>query len=296
MKRRHRAQRWLRVLAGAVLAAAAQLGGAAEPLAQGIVWQIDNEHVNPYGNWQQLGVQDLLVQWTAVDNTAFVSTPDIPAAPHLPDWPRIAREPWAHDVIVGLAGSFSETTSRSQAIQLVELSAKLVRYTPPVHIVGWYFPVEIDPSWHDAKTLRSVLCALPRPLWVSVYDRTNIGGAALADWLNTWLPSDVGVLFQDGCGVYAREAPVARAYADVLSAKLGAQRVRLIAEAFRPAQGGGFRPATAAELAAQLAYYHGYRTYLFDGPHYVSDELVHALLAQPHAAASKPNAPAPAER
>ena len=86
------------------------------------------------------------------------------------------------------------------------------------------------------------------------------------------------MLLQDGCGVYARGPAAAREYADALAAHLGRKRVRIIAEAFRPKQGGGFRAATAGELAPQLEAYHGYRVYLFDGPHYMSPELVQGLL------------------
>ncbi|EPN68434.1 hypothetical protein A245_03653, partial [Pseudomonas syringae pv. actinidiae ICMP 19096] len=83
------------------------------------------------------------------------------------------------------------------------------------------------------------MAKLPRPLWISVYDGANIGPAATADWLKTWLPDDIGVFFQDGVGVYARTAPVARTYADALRKRLGKDRVRIIVEAFRPQFGGG---------------------------------------------------------
>ena len=53
--------------------------------------------------------------------------------------------------------------------------------------------------------------------------------------------------------------------------------VRIIAEAFRPQPGGGFRSATVEELMPQLQHYRGYRVWLFDGPHYVNDALVEAL-------------------
>ncbi|MDE1180692.1 hypothetical protein [Paraburkholderia sp.] len=249
-----------------------------QPLAEGVVWQPDNDHANPHGIWDQLGVRDLLVQWTAVDGVAFVPATGMPRAARQPDWTRIAREPWARDVIVGLAGRFDEASARAGAAQLIAESVSLAAARPPVHITGWYFPVEIDPTWKDADTLRALLASLPRPLWISVYDRANVGGAALADWLDTWLPRDVGVFLQDGCGVYAREPRIARQYADQLSAKLGRNRVRIIAEAFRPKQGGGFRAASVDELKPQLDTYEGYRVYLFDGPHYVSDDLVHQLL------------------
>ncbi|WP_259294980.1 hypothetical protein [Paraburkholderia sp. DHOC27] len=247
-------------------------------LAQGVVWQVDEDHIDPHGDWDKLGVRDLLVQWTAVDDTAFLPGAGLPTAARLPDWTRIADEPWARNVIVGMAGRFDETSARANVAQLVEQSRKLAAVRPPVHVDGWYFPVEVDPTWKDAAALKPLLDSLPRPLWISVYDNSNIGGAALAAWLDSWLPHDVGVFLQDGCGVYARGPEAARGYADALVARLGKDRVRIIAEAFRPAQGGGFRAASAAELLPQLQAYRGYRVYLFDGPHYVSPPLVQALL------------------
>lgn len=248
------------------------------PLVQGVAWQVDNAHLEPHGDWQALGATDLLIQWTAVDGTAFVAGSGLPQAPHLPDWPRIAREPWAQHVLVGLSGRFDEADARAHAAQLVDESIRLAAAAPPLQIEGWYFPVEVDPTWQDAARLAPLLARLPKPLWISVYDRSNIGGAALANWLDDWLPHDVGVLFQDGVGVYARGPEAARAYADALAARLGPSRVRIIAEAFRPDVGKPFRAATAAELKPQLDAYRGYRTYLFDGPHYVSRELVSGLL------------------
>ncbi|HEX7682315.1 MAG TPA: hypothetical protein VF446_02050 [Trinickia sp.] len=270
---------------GAALASIAALApapAAAEPvpLAQGIVWQPDAAHVNPHGAWDALGVSDLLVQWTAVDDEALTPGAGLPTVPRLPDWKRIGKEPWARDVIVGLAGRFDETEARAHARQLVAQSLTLASARWPMNVAGWYFPVEVDPTWKNARVLAPLLAQLPKPLWISVYDNSNIGGAALAAWLDTWLPRDVGVFFQDGCGDYVRTPSVARAYADALSARLGASRVRIIAEAFRGVPKGGFRAATAAELAPQLEAYRGYRVYVFDGPHYVSPALVHQIVEQ----------------
>ena len=117
-----------------------------------------------------------------------------------------------------------------------------------------------------------------------VSERQRFDSDALAAWLAGWLPRDVGVLLQDGCGVYARGPAAAREYADALATRLGRRRVRIIAEAFRPKEGGGFRAATADELGPQLDAYRGYRVYLFDGPHYVSPALVDALLQRRAAA------------
>ncbi|MEM5389099.1 hypothetical protein VSR68_36935 [Paraburkholderia phymatum] len=257
----------------------------ADALAQGVVWQPDGDHLDPFGDWDRLGVTDLLVQWTAVDDISFLpgaasqsEKAGLKTSGRMPDWTRIAGEPWARNVIVGLAGRFDETTARAEVARLVAQSLKLAAWRPPVHLAGYYFPVEVDPTWQGAATLGPLLARLPRPLWISVYDNSNIGGAALATWLDGWLPEDVGIFMQDGCGVYARGPSAARAYADALTARLGKQRVRIIAEAFRPAMGDAFRPATAEELAPQLLAYRGYRVYLFDGPHYVSGQLVRDLL------------------
>ena len=248
-----------------------------DPGIVGIVWQPDNKTVGIKGDWQKLGARELLVQWTVVDDQAFVPGTGLPSVPVLPDWARIAKEPWAQDVIVGLAGYFSENRSRDNIEQLAAMSERIAKLPIPVHVTGWYFPAEVDPSWTRAKELPALLAKLPRPLWISVYDGANIGPAATADWLKQWLPDDIGVFFQDGVGVYARTAPVARTYADALRKRLGKNRDRIIAEAFRPNYGGGFRSATAAELKPQLAAYDGYPLYLFDGPHYVTPELVKEL-------------------
>ncbi len=247
------------------------------PGVVGIVWQPDNATVGISGNWDRLGARQLLVQWTAVDDQSFLPGTPLASVPVLPDWTRIGKEPWAQEVILGLAGYFSETRSRDNIEQLAVLSAQLAKVKTPLNVTGWYFPAEVDPSWSRAKELPALLAKLPRPLWISVYDGANIGPAATADWLKTWLPDDIGVFFQDGVGVYARTAPVARTYADALRKRLGKNRVRIIVEAFRPQVGGGFRPATAAELKPQIAAFDGYPLYLFDGPHYVTPDLIEVL-------------------
>ena len=50
----------------------------------------------------------------------------------------------------------------------------------PLKVSGWYFPVEIDPTWTEAARLGELLGQLPRPLWISVYDSANVGPEALA--------------------------------------------------------------------------------------------------------------------
>ena len=250
---------------------------APPPLVDGIVWQPDNATVGIAGSWNDLGAHELLVQWIVVDGQSFVADAGLPTVPVVPDWSRIAREPWARQVILGLAGHFGEREARADIAGLAALSLRLAYLPTPLNVTGWYFPVEVDPTWQEAPRLAELLAPLPRPLWISVYDSANVGAGTLADWLAGWLPADIGVFFQDGVGVHARTPAVAREYADALAGRLGRERVRVIVEAFRPHTDGGFRPAVATEIAPQLEALRGYPLYLFDGPHYVDEGVVRAL-------------------
>jgi hypothetical protein len=246
-------------------------------LIAGIVWQPDETTLDPRGSWHRIGARQLLVQWIVADGEAFVAGTGLPTSPRLPDWRRIAGEPWAREVIVGLAGQTEEPEARENVEALAELSRRLAALKTPMRVAGWYFPVEADPSWTGASRMAALLSRLPRPLWISVYDNANIGGAAMADWLDSWLPRDIGVFFQDGVGLHTREPAIARHYADALLQRLGPHRLRVVAEAFRPKPGGEFRPATADELLPQLRAYAGHVVYLFDGPHYVPENVVEEL-------------------
>ena len=248
---------------------------------EGVFWQPDAQTLEPHGNWDALGVHTLVVQWSMVGELGLVDgCGSREWRGDKPDWARIAAQPWAGKLIVGLAGEFDEAKARGNLPLLTERSRCVVAQRPQGNVAGWYFPVEIDPAWDTAPQLAEQLRDLPRPLWVSVYDNSNVGGPALAQWLAAWLPADVGVFFQDGVGLHTREPRVAREYMRALRRELGTERVRLIAETFRPkgpGKGEGFRAATVDELAAQLASYRGERVYLFEGPHYLDEAAVLAL-------------------
>ena len=247
-------------------------------MAEGVVWQLDEQTLDLQGNWEKLGVNTLLVQWTAVNGVSYLKGGPWPTAARLPDWESIARQPWARNVILGLAGHSDEALARADFSHLVDVSARMARLPTPLNVVGWYFPVEVDSSWQAVRQLAPLLNRLPRPLWISLYDSANVGSDTLVRWLDGWLAPDIGIFFQDGVGVHARDAPTARQHADALIRSLGKARVRIIAEAFRPALKGGFRPATASELKEQLKHYAGLPAYLFDGPHYLSQALVNEML------------------
>lgn len=284
-ERRH-ARLAIGLVAGVALVALGAFGGflwfqshARQACVTGIVWQPDHATIDPHGDWQKLGAETLLIQWSAIDGEALLPVPGMPWFQPQPNWTRIAAEPWARKVVLGLAGDFSEADSRKDVAQLAKASRLIAAAARelPLDIAGYYFPAEVDPTWTEAPSLAKLLAPLPRPLWISVYDGRNIGPEALADWLETWLPKDIGVFFQDGVGVYARTPEVAARYVDVLAARLGRDRLAVIVEAFRPKVGGGFRPATPEELRPQIAAYGGTPRFLFDGPHYVSPALVAAL-------------------
>jgi hypothetical protein len=264
-------------LAAFALTAQAQTAGLAP--VTGVIWQLYEDAPDAKGAWHRLGASEFLIQWTAVDGIAYVPGIGLRQSRRVPDWRRIAREPWAARVIVGLSGRSDERETRRSLDAMLAESLRIARLEFPFRVSGWYFPAEVDPTWKNAPTaLPPVLERLPRPLWISAYDGESIGAEEFAAWLALWLPRDVGVLFQDGVGVHVRGPAAARKYADALARRLGKARVGIIAEAFRE-HAGAFRPATAAELKRQLALYHGYRLYLFDGPHYVSERVIEELLA-----------------
>src|SRR5690348_18250579 len=98
--------------------ASAQADASRVRLVDGIVWQPDNAHADPRGDWDKLGAHELIVQWTAVDGIAFVPGAGMRTAARMPDWERIGQEPWARDVIVGLAGRVDEAAARATAAQV----------------------------------------------------------------------------------------------------------------------------------------------------------------------------------
>ena len=226
----------------------------------GIVWQLSRDTTSIRGDWQKLGANHLLIQWSMVNNINFLTGPE----GIRPDWLAISQQPWAQYVILGLAGNFDEKIARKNSLALAKESLQLISQSGPLNVSGYYFPVESDPTWLEVQDdMPKALALLPRPLWISVYDNSNIGSEPFAKWLSGWLPHDVGIFFQDGVGVEARSAPVARQYADALSNTFGHNRVKVIVEAFRPSSNGKFRAALAAEILPQITAMQGYDIYPF---------------------------------
>ena len=126
--------------------------------AAGIVWQPSLQQVDPKGRWEQLGARQLLVQWLEVDDVRFFAAqaPGAPDGAAMPatNWRRVFGEPWARQVILGLAGRNSEEQARRQVVELGQRSravAQAWRHAGLPDPAGWYFPVEVDPTWNGGE-------------------------------------------------------------------------------------------------------------------------------------------------
>lgn len=249
-------------------------------LINGIIWQIHEGMLDIHGEWELLGADTLLLQWIVADGKAYAPGLGVPMVEDAPNWARVKKEPWARKIILGLAGGANEPEARRNIASLVELSARIAQKPMPFEVSAYYFPVEADPTWMDVGKMGALLASasLPRPLWVSAYDNSNIGAEPFAEWVAGWLPPDVGLMFQDGVGLHMRTPEGARHYGQVLRNRLGEARFTMIAEAFRPADDkGNLRPATLNELGPQLLAYHGFEVIVFEGPHYLDRKLTYGL-------------------
>lgn len=267
--------RWTALTIVLLLASPAQ---AQQPLIEGVFWQPDTLTSDPSGIWDQIGADTFAVQWMVVDGYAWYQPAPFPPWASQPNWSRIVQAPWARKIIAGLPGSYSEPYARSQLNPLYSMAWQMANAPLPFTPDAYYFPVEADPSWTDIAAYGQQLQQLPRPLWVSAYAGER-QPANLVDWVNSWLPRDVGLFFQDGVGVGARTPSEARALADSLRASLGDTRFAIVLEAFRQQADGSFRAAQAQEIVEQLKAYKGLRIYIFDGPHYVNDSTVKQIKA-----------------
>lgn len=239
----------------------------------GVIWQPTADYPAPRGCLSELGAKALLVQWSAVYTPAHqkpsyrVSRAQLAA---------IARRGWVQGLLVGLAGEFDMRRARLRASFLARRSqrvhARLSRLGQ-----GYYAPIEISPQWRSTRAIRDYLRALPRPLWVSVYGGYDLSNRVFGNWMATWLPAHVHVLYQDGVGTGQATAPRAARRVKALMHRFGAQRVAIVLEAFRRRQ-RRFEPAPIGAIARQLRAYRGLRVWLFS-PRYMGCMRTVALKA-----------------
>ncbi|WP_156132288.1 hypothetical protein [Paraburkholderia terrae] len=100
-----------------------------------------------------------------MDRIAFVGRTTMQPSATMPDWNRNARVPWARDVIIGLAGRFSENAACADTAALLHESAQrvqLARITLPVHVIGRASPMapgsrrsSVKPPRHTKERYRT---------------------------------------------------------------------------------------------------------------------------------------------
>ncbi|MBB6100150.1 hypothetical protein HNR42_003620 [Deinobacterium chartae] len=245
---------------------------------EAVMWQPDCASLRRLTRYDVLGADTLVLQWSRVDDERF----ERPGCRI--DWAALPERTATPAVILGLHGSVQDPVPQRYP-ELAERSLEAAREVP-LRPRAYYAPLELYPGVPEDRA-RAYLAALPRPLWVSVYAGPGGYGPNLEAFVQRVVPSDVGVMLQDGVGVgHATPAEAART-ARALERLRGRARVMLIVEAFRPF-GQRFRSALPWELSGQLRAYRGLRTVAFDGGHYLSWTWVRALLAYRWAASLWP--------
>ena len=104
---------------------------------------------------------------------------------------------------MGLAGIFQEPIARENIDQLYLQSQQIINAPLPIQVSGYYFPVEADPSWNGVANLAQYISQFQRPVWISIYSADR-KAPFLHHWLESWLPANANVFFQDGVGVGTR--------------------------------------------------------------------------------------------
>lgn len=92
-------------------------------------------------------------------------------------------------MIIGTPGLSDETQARARIHELADLAQKFGTLSYPSNAAGFYFPVEIDPTYTAAPAdFGAIWSKLPRPLYVSVYYGAGVDDAAAAQWLDSFIP------------------------------------------------------------------------------------------------------------
>ena len=262
------------------------------PKINGILWQMLLNNVPLRRPWDTLGAGKTLIQWIAVDDYSFVPNPWLPTYNVTLDMTDFASYPFANEIILGTPGYFSEVTSRNNIPKMADLAAKFATLEWPTNVKGFYFPVEIDPTWTNAKAvLGPVWDILPRPLYVSAYYGQGIDGEEAAKWLADLLPNDVHLMFQDGVGAFEFTLELAKERLHLLDKYLGKERVHLICEVFKVnpdwegVDGTYFIPLDPEEYTRRVSFYQDIyeegRLWVFDGPNYIKNSLIDSLQDRP---------------
>ena len=240
-------------------------------LVKGIIWQPSFDYSKPAGNWHLLGASTLLVQWLIVDNHAWLDFSDHALASGLDqgptEWLVVFGQPWARNVIWGLAGRFNVQESHDMSEIISAQSQFLIDFVPSQPL-AWYAPLEVSPELTSSDELNAYLDRLPRPLMISVYGGHDMTPERFAAWVHHVLPSDIFILIQDEVGVQRQSPQIARQRVENLAALRGSENVGIILEAFVQKGAYGepdlaFEPSSVWRVYQQLSAYKGLSIYVF---------------------------------
>jgi len=103
----------------------------------------------------------LFPQWSVVESKSWWKNSNLPQWENAIDIQKIKQQPWAKNLILGLAGEYNEREARANVVALGEKSAQIIQEQKDAPLKGYYFPVEADPTWLRVSTLGHVLEKLP---------------------------------------------------------------------------------------------------------------------------------------
>jgi len=228
-------------------------------LIKGVIWQPTLNYNTPQGSWDEIGADTILVQWTLLEKKAWVNATNYQVWKPSPNWPEIAAQPWAKNIIFGLSGDFDMLKARKEWSYHMSASRRLSNSIKKLkisnNIKGWYAPIEIDLSWSNIDEIVEYLRGMPRPLYVSSFVGKFEDPIKYAKWVSKWLPKDGTLLFQDSIGTRALTHKESQQYINALVSELGRDRVEVILEAFSISKENKINSESLWSVAERLVYY-----------------------------------------
>ena len=182
-------------------------------------------------------------------------------------------------MIIGTPGLSDETQARARIHELADLAQKFGTLSYPSNAAGFYFPVEIDPTYTAAPAdFGAIWSKLPRPCTCR---STTAPASTTRPPRNGWthsspgrdhpVPGRRGRTRRDAAAGAGPLRPDPRATPEDRDDRRGLPSESTPGGAY-------FIPATAAEYQAQLqAYAHLDPVHVFDGPNYLDAALIQRI-------------------
>jgi hypothetical protein len=118
-------------------------------------WQPDLATTAPTGNWDLLGVNTFVPQWSVVESKSwFDHDTSFPKWEKNINFKQLNQEPWAKNIILGLAGEYNEKIARSNVLTLGEHSKQIIQNKISI-FKRLLPPIEADPTWLCVRYLRT---------------------------------------------------------------------------------------------------------------------------------------------